>query len=155
MNQGEIPIESIIPIKTEIGILWGRDCIFLDRAVMDLERASDLILEGTINTNIVKEFAPPAGLSASGELPYRLRFSLVLAVQILEFDTWCDLHDSDPVESAEPSSFEEVLNSRWKASLKGKVTEPDRHFRVSTYDDIIDVICRDYQLSFNPDRFIE
>lgn len=153
VNSGETPIESCISIKTEIGILWGRDCIFLDRVVMNLERASDLILEGTINTNIVKEFVLPQNMPVSGELPYRLRFSGVLAVQILEYDTWCDLHENDQTVSQDPSSFEEVIDSRWKASLNGKVTKPDRHFRVSTYDDIIDVICRDYELTFNPDGF--
>ncbi len=133
-------------IQTAIGTLWGRDCIFLDRVSMP--NTSTLILEGTINTRIVKQFVPPKEMPASEELPYVLSFNKVLAVQILELDTWESQHNDEDYAFMS-SSFQELVGARWLSSLGGKVTADDRHFSVLTYDDVIDVICRDFELTFN------
>ncbi len=134
-------------VQTAIGTLWGRDCIFLDR--LSMPDTSTLVLKGTINTGIVRQFVPPEQMPTSEELPYVLRFNGVLATHILELDTWQSQHDSED-NAFMGSSFEELVDSRWLSSLAGKVTPNHRHFAVLTYDDVIDVICRDYTLSFNP-----
>jgi len=133
-------------VQTAIGTLWGRDCMFLDS--LSMPDNSTLVLEGTINTSIVKGFRSPQDRPVSGELPYRLMFDGVLALQVLELDTWESQADDDD-SAFTVSSFEELVDSRWLASLGGKVTSNDRHFAVLTYDDVIDVICRSYDLQFD------
>ena len=132
-------------VQTSIGTLWGRDCIFLDRMSMS---TSTLTLEGTINTSIVKKFVAPKEMPASEELPCVLSFRNVLAVQIFELDTWQSQHN-DENNAFMDSSFEELVGSRWLSSLGGKVTTDDRHFSVLTYDDVIDIVCRDFELTFD------
>jgi hypothetical protein len=90
-----------------------------------------LILEGSVNGNLC-EVAAAAGL----DVPYVLRFQGVMALRLLELDSWED----DPA-----SSFDEVLDSTWISSLGGKVDSTYRHFCVQTYDDIFDVVCQGYE----------
>jgi hypothetical protein len=44
------------------------------------------------------------------------------------------------------SSFDEILHSRWRAELGGKITPQHQHFSFATYDEVIDVICSDFEL---------
>ena len=134
-------------IHTEIGILRGRDCIYLDS--LSMQDGSTVVLEGTVNTEIVREFKPPRDMPKSGELAYRLSFAGVLALQMFELDTWESQAD-DYYDAFSDSSFEEVLDSSWLGSLRGKVTAEHRHFAVQTYDDVVEVICRGYDLTFDP-----
>ena len=133
-------------ITTTIGTLRGRDCVFLDR--LSMSDSAMLVLEGTINTGVVRQFIAPNDMPASGELPYTLTFRGVLAVQVYELDTWESQEHDDNVLLE--SSFEEIVDSPWIASLQGKITPNDRHFRLMTYDDVVDVICRDFELVFDP-----
>ena len=132
-------------VKTAIGTLWGRDCIFLDNVTMS---NGELILTGTINTDIVLEFVQPEGMPKSGELPYEFTFRGVLAVRIIELDTWeSQNHDDDAFME---SSFEEILDSSWLSNLGGKISSACRHFRIATYDDIVEVISGSFEIEFKP-----
>ena len=133
-------------IETTIGTLWGRDCIFLDR--LALSNDATLVLEGTINTAIVKGFLAPTEMPASEELPYVLRFFQTLAFQVYELDTW-QSQNKNSDDAFMGSSLEEVVNSEWVASLGGKVTPQCRHFSVLTYDDVIEAVSRDFELALN------
>jgi hypothetical protein len=118
-----------IPIETELGCFQGRDCIYLDDVTFE-DGTTTLVLEGSINGNLCTVPQPSSFVS------YSLRFRGVLALKIVELDSWD--YDCE-------SSFDEVHDSEWVRSLGGKVTPAYRHFCVQTYDDVFDVVCKTYQ----------
>jgi hypothetical protein len=118
------------PIKTPIGILKGRDAIFLDRLNIDIQQGI-LTLEGGFNGELASE-------PISEEVGYSLVFYGVLALKVIELDSW---------DYKCASSFDEVVNSEWCAKLGGKVDESFKHYMVQTYDDVIDVVCRKFTLT--------
>ncbi|MAU01874.1 MAG: hypothetical protein CL608_32455 [Anaerolineaceae bacterium] len=122
------------PIKTEYGFLAGRDCIFLDD-VSFLDGTHKLRLKGKINKNLVSD--PPDTLDHF--IPYELVFTGVLALKMIELDSW---------DFKCASSFDEVLDSEWVASLGGKVTHEDKHIFIQTYDDVFEVVCSRYEFKF-------
>ena len=71
--------------------------------------------------------------------PYELFFTGVLALKMIELDSW-------DFECA--SSFDEILESEWIAELGGKVSSDDKHVFVQTYDDIFEVICSSYEFKY-------
>ncbi|MEM7110881.1 MAG: hypothetical protein AAF614_00505 [Chloroflexota bacterium] len=122
------------PIKTGYGFLAGRDCIYLDD-VSFLGGTYRLRLSGEINKSLVSE--PPE--SSEGFIPYELIFSGVLALKVIELDSWdfeCE------------SSFDEILDSEWVASLGGKVTSANKHIFIQTYDDVFEVVCSSYKFNY-------
>ena len=110
-------------IATELGIIRGRDALYLDNAIFK-DGMNTLVLEGQANGNLCSK--PQRG----SYLAYRLTFKGVLAVKMIELDSW----DCDAV-----SSFDEVHDSEWIRDLRGKVTDQHRHFCVQTYDEVFDV----------------
>lgn len=118
-----------IPIETALGRLDGRDCIYLDHFAFE-DGTGTLALDGSINGNLCSTRQP------GRFVPYKLRFHGVLAVKMVELDS-CDWDFE--------SSFDEVRDSEWIRSLGGKVTAPQRHFFVQTYDYVFDVVCEGYE----------
>ncbi len=109
------------PVKTELGILRGRDCVYLDSHVANSELKT-LTLQGEINCDLCD---PPVwGLF----LPYTLRFLGVTSFDVVDLDSsrW----DWD-------SSFEEVQAQR----PDGLTT-----YTVQTYDYVFTVACRSFDL---------
>ena len=122
------------PVESEIGVLRGRDCIYLDSVELR-EGTNVLVLRGEINGDLCSRQRP-------GELiPYRLTFRGVLAIRLVELDSWC-------FDCA--SSFDECVSSPWIRELGGKVTQAHRHFVVQTYDDVFDVVCETFELELPP-----
>jgi len=117
------------PVQTPLGVLRGRDCIYLDAAAFE-NGTSELVLRGAINGELV-------GAGPAGDFAYVLRFTGVLAVRMVELDSW---------EGNALSSFDEVLGSLWAAELGGKVSAAHRHLCIATYDDVFDVICSAFTL---------
>lgn len=134
-------------IHTDLGILWGRDCVFLDSVSMP--DMTTLRLHGSINANIVRDFCAPDGWSKSDEIPYVFTFLRCLGYRVLELDTWDS--QNDDTNAFLDSSFQEIVNSKWLASLAGKRDHSHRHFQLATYDEVFDIICSDYNLSFGND----
>jgi hypothetical protein len=113
---------------TPVGILRERDCIYLD-SVDFSDGVSTLILRGELNRSL-------CSAEADAEAPflsYTIRFDGVLAVRMVELDSW---------DWTAESSFDEVIESPWLSQLGGKITRDHRHFVVQTYDDVFDVACR-------------
>ena len=131
-------------IETEIGVLWGRDCVYLDHTLKP--DAGTLLLCGTINCRIVRNFVPPPGWEKAEDLPYKLLFHNVLGFQMLELDAWDSQNDETTAQSE--SCFEEVENSTWLNRLHGIPTQSHRHIRLATYDDVFDVLCETYVWHF-------
>ena len=134
-------------VETDIGVLWGRDCVFLDR--ISMPDTSTLCLQVSINANIVRDFRAPDGWSKTDEIPYVFMFQRCLGYQVLELDTWDS--QNDDTNAFLDSSFQELVNSKWLASLAGKRGQSHRHFQLATYDEVFDIICVDYRLSFGND----
>ncbi len=130
-------------IETEIGVLWGRDCVYLDHTSKPEE--GTLLLRGTINCRIVRNYVSPPGWEQAEDLPYELLFQNVLGFQMLELDAWgTQNYDSTALSE---SCFGEVENSMWLNRLHAKLTKL-RHLRLATYDDVFDVLCETYTWQF-------
>lgn len=130
-------------IETEIGVLWGRDCVYLDHT--SKTDAGTLLLRGTINCGIVRNYLPPHGWEQAEDLPYELLFHKVLGFQMLELDAWGN--QNEDLSALSESCFEEVENSMWLKRLHDKL-ERLRHLRLATYDDVFDVLCETYTWQF-------
>lgn len=114
-----------VPVETKVGYLSGRDCIFLDKVLIS-EGQNTLTLKGDLNGNLCSK--PQAGI----EIPYKLVFSGVLALKMIELDSW---------DGRSESSFDEIKNSAWIKELGGKVDRSHIHFLVQTYDEVFEVVC--------------
>ncbi len=121
-----------LPIITSYGILSGRDCVFLDRVSFE-NRTNALLLEGSISGSL-------CSIPQDVDLPYTLRFRGVLALNMIELDSW---------NWKSASSFDEIRESDWISSLGGKVTLDHRHFFLQTYDDVFQVVCSSYELDIS------
>ena len=130
-------------IETEIGVLWGRDCVYLDHTM--IPDAGTLLLRGTIDCRIVRNFLPPPGWEQSEDLPFELLFHRVLGFQMLELDAWGT--QNEDLTALSESCFEEVENSMWLKRLHVNL-ERLRHFRLATYDDVFDVLSETYTWQF-------
>lgn len=72
-------MEKAIAIETGLGVLWGRDCIFLDCVQQD--KRGNLTFSGEINSNCTS-----VGKKCPQEkkwLPYTLTFQDVLALSLI------------------------------------------------------------------------
>jgi hypothetical protein len=123
------------PIQTPVGILYGRDAIYLDLMAVDI-KAKKVTLHGVINGNLCS--IP----QRSRFIKYTIAFVDVLALTMIELDS-CDGEYS--------SSFDEVIHSSWVSELGGKVTSSHRHLVVHTYDDVFNVVCRQFELIIDKD----
>ena len=120
------------PVETPLGIAKGRDAIYLD-AIKWTQRTSRIILHGEFNAELCSD-----GSRASTEFPrYTITFSGVLAVKMIELDSW---------DGESESSFDQIIDSQWIKELGGKVTSTHRHFLIQTYDDVIEVVCDGFDL---------
>jgi hypothetical protein len=92
------------PIETELGNIYGRDAIYLDSLDTVSLYPFNLKLVGSINGALCSKS------SIEGFFPYELRFNRILALKIVELDSW---------DHSSSSSFDEVVNSKWLQSLGG------------------------------------
>ena len=130
-------MEQIHGIATELGLLSGRDCVYLDRVEGD--GWGTLVLTGEINGAL-------ASRPSWDWVPYRLAFQGVLACFSCELDTYEAL--AGP-QAWEGSSFAWIENSAWLAGLPVREDLPKgeyRHYRLLTYDIAYHVIAVSYHL---------
>lgn len=133
-------MDKAVPVKTEYGILAGRDCIYLDE-VSFCNRTNRLHLKGEINGSLCS--IPPAGYW----VPYELIFEGVLIQKITGLDIWTSQQNNAP-----QSSFDEIENPPWLDDLSNKKTWPHRHFILHTYDDVFEVSCLSFKMVFGEPR---
>ena len=133
ITQVTVKMNKCIPVQTELGILSGRDCIYLDSAKFS-DSQSNFILKGDINGDLCsKEIL-------GEEIPYKVIFEGVLALKMVELDSW-DFNSE--------SSFDEILNSSWIKSLGGKVNKSHHHYLFQTYDEVFEVVCLQVNLTID------
>ncbi|MCL2368935.1 MAG: hypothetical protein FWC72_08050 [Oscillospiraceae bacterium] len=131
-------MEKARAIETSVGVLSGRDCIFLDTVMQDADNNS-MVFAGDINGNLVAK--------AKEWLPYKLKFMQVLAYFCCELDTYENL-----VNTNSNSSFDVMENSAWLESLPIRCDYDKndyKHYRLFTYDDVYDIIAIEYQLEIS------
>jgi hypothetical protein len=124
-------MQRYIPIETPLGFFYGRDCIFLSSINFE-NRTNTLVLKGVINGNLCTRRRPDEYLN------YRIRFQGVLALKMLELDSWDYISES---------SFDEVVDSDWIDSIGGKATARHRHILLQTYDDVFEVVCENVEFA--------
>ena len=127
--------ERFKAIETQIGVLVGRDAIYLNSLLYD---GGDLIIEGNFNGHL-------ASIPTDDDLFYRLTSLGVLALKMIELDSLYHLNAMNGI-AGDCSSFDEIINSRWVARLGGKVTRDHKHYHFGTYDDTFEVVSEGYEL---------
>jgi hypothetical protein len=123
------------PIETSLGVLYGRDALYLDDATLT-DKNGRLILRGAIT-----QFAK--NTEETGFINYTLTFNGVLASKMIELDS---------TDYEWESSFEEILDSDWIRGLGGKVRASHRHIFLQTYDYVFDVVCESFELVIENER---
>lgn len=122
-------------ILQELGKVWGRDAIFLDK--IDFIDTSTVRLLGEFNGSLCEKLVDKTWV------PYELIFSGILEFKLIELDFFSAKDYT--------ASFEKVVDSpRIKAfsqhSENFKVKEGHTHYIFHTYDDVIEVIASEFQL---------
>lgn len=122
-------------IETPIGVLQGRTAVALADVDFKYDQAT-ITLRGRID-------GYHASRATDEWYLFELAFHGVIALKMIELDSWFDMG----LSQVSISQFDEVIDSEWRAELRGKVKPEHRHFSVVTYDDAIDVICESYELA--------
>lgn len=121
------------PIETSLGILKGRDCIYLDKVY---KNARSYIFEGEINGRLLNN-------GKDGFIKYKLEFKNVVSMFACGMDTY------DIINVNDVYSFQMIENSKYLKTIASN-DELDikslKHYRLKTYDDVFDVIAEDYLL---------
>ena len=134
-------MDKPMPIKTDVGILNGRDCIYFDAVKQD--NYDNVIFTGDINGQLVKKMD-----SNKEWYPYKLTFKRVLACFYCELDTYENLAGTEYLHD-DGSCFDLIGNSDWLKSLPVR-TDFDKsiynHYRLFTYDIVYNIIATEFQL---------
>ena len=134
----------IIPLPTSAGLLYGRDCVYLDNA--QFESSSRLHITGELNGALIRHSHPETqGRETQDFSPFYLIFERVIASSTCELDTYENLvpHHMDDTRP----SFVEIQNSPWLERLPVRQDFDHRiyrHFRLYTYDTVLDVFAASY-----------
>jgi len=119
-------------ICTDLGYLTEAQAFYLDEIKFDYE-LSRLTLKGEMKG----EFCQPA--RPEQWLDYELSFSDISGFKFL---------DLDMTEEAPCEGFQEVLASDWLATMPGDSMDEQRHLIFVSNDDVIEVICHAFDLSW-------
>ena len=133
-EEREEPMEKAIAVQTCLGVLNGRDCIYLDQ--MKRDDMDNLTFTGDINGHLVSQHR-----DEKKWFPYTLTFRRVLACFSCELDTYENLAGTGHLND---SSFDLIEDSSWLKSLPVREDfDKDiyRHYRLFTYDDVFDIIA--------------
>ena len=133
------------PIETAIGIIDGRDSIYLDAIAYDYSQHT-ITFSGEINTRLCS-----ASPYTTRWLPYSLTFQAIIGLRQTEEDFYAGPYDS---------SFFVVTVSPWFDEMRqqdhsGKLGSRHQHFVLATYDDVFDVIAESFALNLGIQRQLE
>lgn len=119
------------PIETSLGILKGRDCIYLDKVY---KKDRSYLFEGEINGRLLNN-------GKDGFIKYKLEFKNVISMFTCELDSY------DAINTNSVYSFEIIEDSNYLKTIAAN-DELDikslKHYRLKTYDDVYDIIAEDY-----------
>jgi hypothetical protein len=124
------------PIITEVGIIRGRDAIYLD--LME-QKDGEIILYGEINSSLIEL----KNKTKKEWLKYKLYFKNVLYYECCELDFYGNM-------PALRSSFDTINNSKlietFEIKNNRKINKNHKHFIISTYDYIYEIVSSEYNL---------
>lgn len=129
-------------IKTrEVGIINGRDAVFLDEFKQTFDNIHNCIFKGTVNSKLIET------KKGKDDISYILTFRNVIYYQCCEIDTYIN-------EVKMNSSFDLVENSNLMKELKNgrkssKIKEEHKHYVLQTYDYVYDIIAIGYELEID------
>lgn len=122
----------------ELGVLYGRDCIFVDNVV---QTGSTLKFKGKINGRLASK------IHDNIWIPYELTFKQVIKYSSCELDTF-EASRNEAYATCKASFFI-IQNSEClkKIPIRYDYKKYDyKHFMVCTYDFIFNVLAVDYKL---------
>lgn len=127
---------QIKAVQTSIGELYGRDAVYLDHVHMNYPK-KELVLKGEINGSLALE-------AVDDFVPYELIFTEVYYFNMIELDV--ALHMSER-EYTQGSSFDELIDTPLLATIASARGKNLKHYMLKTYDDILEIACRDYKMT--------
>lgn len=116
------------PITTPLGILFGRDCIYVD---VFTQKHQQMLIEGEISGNLLRPKI------SSTWIPFTMTFERAMAAIITE---------REHSEWQSKSSFDLVVESEWCRNLSGTGDTGVQHFVLSGYDHIYQVAAKSFHL---------
>lgn len=131
-------------IIEELGLIYGRDAIFLDK--IEFEKTHSVKLTGEFNSSLCKNIKQ----KNDKYIPYEINFKGILEFKMVELDFY---NDKNYV-----SSFEKVIDSKriteFKKSYDGdiKVKDAHKHYIFHTYDNVIELIASEFELKLKPKK---
>ncbi|MCM1120015.1 MAG: hypothetical protein NC543_11745 [bacterium] len=138
-------MEKLIAIDTCLGVLRGRDCIFLDR--VEQNDRGNLTFSGEINSVLTSK----SKRNSQGEkwVPFTLAFHNVIACFSCELETYGNIMEASDLLG---SDFDIIENSKWLESLpvrKDYHKDMYKHFRIYTYDIVYNIVADSYILEID------
>lgn len=125
-------------ITEELGLIYGRDAIFLDKIEFDETHSVKLI--GEFNSSLCK--------NVNGKndkyIPYEINFKGILEFKIVELDFYNNKNYA--------SSFEKIIDSKRISEFKNaydgdiKIKDTHEHYIFHTYDNVIELIASEFKL---------
>ena len=133
-------MEKATAVNTCLGVLMGRDCIYLDQVKQDA--LNNLTFTGDIDGHLISQHR-----DEKDWFPYTLTFRRVRAYFACELDTYENLAGMGHLDG---SSFDLIEDSTWLKSLPVREDfDKDiyRHYRLFTYDDVYNIIAVSYEFA--------
>lgn len=128
-------------IIKELGKIWGRDAIYLDKIEFEGTRSVKLI--GDFNGSLCENIKDSEWIS------YELTFTGLLEFKTIELDFFS--------HSEYTSSFEKVKDSKRikefsQSSQNFKLKDSHEHYIFHTYDDVIEVVASGFEMKLNKEK---
>lgn len=132
-------MEKCVDIENEVlGILNGRDCIYIDTVTLD--GCDDLTFSGEINGLLASK------IHTEKWIPYTLVFHRVIAHFACELDSYENLNGTEYLDSGDLSVIENSGRLEKFPIRKDFDRSVYKHFRVFTYDVVFDIFAVDFEL---------
>jgi hypothetical protein len=121
-------MDKFIELNTEVGVLKGRDAIFLDKIVFDRETKVRLV--GELNSD-------------KGDKNFEITFEGIVYFSAVEFD----FDEREQMESFGIISDSKKLKDIRSRDHSRKTNNGHRHYYIRTYDSVFEIICAKYELT--------
>lgn len=126
-------------IIEELGKIYGRDAIFLNR--IEFKGTHSVKLTGDLNGLLCENIKYEKWIN------YELTFKGVLEFKMVELDFYSDI---EYTSSFEKNVHSDRINDFSKSSQNFKIKSSHKHYIFHTYDDVIEVIASDFELKLRP-----
>ena len=120
-------MEKLIGINTQLGIMHGRDAIFLDKINFDNE--SEVTLTGELNSD-------------KGDRQFRMNFKGVVFLSTIELD----FDERNEMESLAIIENSEKLKVFRMADHSSKTNDEHKHYYVRTYDTVFEIVSDRFEI---------